>query len=167
MRNLKVLSRALAIDDLQSLPAQDVMLHLNVLHHAGADFDAGKVDTAENFLAYARKYLERLRSRVDKMIFQVGTNLWGNKAKPIIDYTDDVGKLVMLTQLLRDAGWHIERIAYPTRPLEDRDIEYLDLPSELDLTNRDAIQAALSPFNLSEHRGEFYRRPLFFCSSAA
>jgi len=161
LKNLKVLPRAIAINDIANLPAQDVMLHLNVLHHAGADFDVGMVNNGEDFLTYARTYLARLRERVDTLVFQVGTNLWGNKSNPVIDYTDDAGKLVLLAELLRDSGWNIERIAYPTRPQEDRDIEYLDLPLDLDLTSREAIHTALAPFNLGRHRGEFYRRPLF------
>ena len=161
LRNLEVLSRAIAIDDLTSLPALDVMLHLNVLHHAGADFDAGKVGSAADFPAYAREYLGRLRERVATLVFQVGTNMWGDKSRPIIDFTDDVGKLVMLADLLRGAGWRIERIAYPTRPSEDRAIEYLDLSGDLELTDRSAIESALAPYNLGGHRGEFYRRPIF------
>jgi hypothetical protein len=161
LRNLRVLSRALALDDLGALPPQDVMLHLNVLHHAGADFDAGKVGSAAAFAAYAREYLARLRERVGTLVFQVGTNLWGDKSRPVIDYADDAGKLAMLAGLLRDAGWRIERIAYPTRPPQDDAIEYLDLPTGLDLGDRRAVDAALRPFNLGGHRGEFYRRPLF------
>lgn len=164
MANLTVLSRAIAIDDINSMPTQDVMLHLNVLHHAGADFDVGKVDSGASFLSYARTYLERLRERVGTLVFQVGTNLWGNKDKVVIDYTDDVGKLILLAKLLRDSGWHIERVAYPTRPREDSAIEYLDLPVDLNLTDHDAIWAGIAPFNLGGHRGEFYRRPLFLCN---
>jgi hypothetical protein len=165
VRNLHVLSRAIALDDLDTLPLQDVMLHLNVLHHAGVDFDAGMVVSRDEFLAYAGTYLQRLRCRVGRLVFQVGTNLGGDKARPIIDHADDVGKLLLLARLLHDAGWHIERVAYPTRPLDDSAIEYVDLVESLDLTDRDAIRAALVPFNLRNHRGEFYRRPVFLCSN--
>ena len=165
LSNVEVLSRAVTIDDLDTLPTQDVMLHLNVLHHAGADFDAGRVDTADDFLGYAHTYLMRLRARVGTLVFQVGTNLWGDKGKPVIDYTDDVGKLVLLADLLRNAGWRIESVAYPTRPA-DGPIEYVDLPAGLDLADRAAIGLALAPYNLHEHRGEFYRRPLFVCHAA-
>lgn len=166
LRNLEVLSRAVEIEDLELLPEVDVMLHLNVLHHAGSDFDSGKLKTPKDFLHYARNYLELLRGRVGTLVFQMGTNLWGDKTKPIINYADDTGKLLMFAALLRDAGWQVDRVAYPTRPAEDRDIEYVDLPRNLDLADSAAIHTALSPFNLGAHRGEFYRRPLFLCSGS-
>lgn len=165
IENLEVIARAIGIDDLELLPPQDVMLHLNVLHHAGADFDVGKVSTTEEFFDYSCIYLNRLRARATWLVFQVGTNLWGDKAKPVIDYNDDAGKLMMLAKILDRSGWRIKRIAYPTRPLEDSEIEYCDLPPGVDLADRSAIDEALIPFNIGEHRGEFYRRPLFLLSA--
>lgn len=152
--NLEVIGRPMAIDDLQSIPRQDVLLHLNVLHHAGADFDVGRVNGPDDFLSYAQTYLERLHECTRILVFQLGTNLWGDKSRPIIDYRDDDAKLVLLSQLLVRSGWRIEDVAYATRGVDG-------------LIQYQSVNAAegLSHLGLSSHVGEFYRRPLYICST--
>lgn len=169
LENLEVIGRSIASDDLVSLPRQDVLLHLNVLHHAGADFDVGRVTGPGDFLPYARAYLERLHAATRTLVFQVGTNLWGDKARPIIDYRDDAAKLALLAQLLDDSGWKIDDVAYAAwcssgasiryRPLAGVDMESLGKCESTE------IAPALARFKLGKHMGEFYRRPLFTCSS--
>ena len=167
VRNLQVIGRPIAIDELETIPRRDVLLHLNVLHHAGSDFDQGRVTGPDDFLHYAREYLQRLRASTRVLVFQVGTNLWGDKAKPIIDFRDDAGKLAMLSDLLTASGWQIDDVAYPTRQGSGR-IHYQPLPGTGQLAKPGepgTIASALESFALDDHIGEFYRRPLFFCTS--
>lgn len=165
MSNVEVIGRPLSLDDLPLLSQRDVLLHLNVLHHAGSDFDSDKVKNNDDFVPYAREYLSRLRQCSKIMIFQMGTNRGGDKSSSLFDYEDDVGKLIFISEILRSSGWEVVRVAYPTRPENDMDIEYRDIPREIDLADPDAIGAALHPFRLAGHRGEFYRRPIFVCSA--
>lgn len=170
LRNLEVLGRPVALDDLASLPPLDVLLHLNVLHHAGADFDKGLVTGTDDFLPYAVDYLQRLRSRCRILVFQMGTNLWGDKAKPIIDFRADAAKLEMLTLLLARGGWRIEDVAYATRRAGEA-IRYESLADVAATTQGphagEGAEAILRGMGLDNHIGEFYRRPLFFCSPSS
>lgn len=168
MDNITVVGRPVAIDDLETIPHQDVLLHLNVLHHAGADFDKDRVTGPDDFLAYAQTYLERLHACTRILVFQVGTNLWGDKSKPIIDYREDAAKYHLLSQLLLRSGWNVDDVAYPAWR-EGKPVCYQSISSAIPEPTSSAatreLQAALDELDLSRHIGEFYRRPLFICSS--
>src|SRR3546814_2691816 len=61
IRNVRVLNRAVGLFDLPTLPHSDFMLHLNVLHHAGHDFDTKHISDISSFQNYSRRYLASLR----------------------------------------------------------------------------------------------------------
>ncbi len=162
--NIEVIEKPIGIADLASLPRFDVLLHLNVLHHAGADFDTGLVTGPSDFVTYASRYLHRLLDCTDTLVFQIGTNLWGDKSLPIIDFQKDAAKLELLFGLLVDAGWRVDEVAYAVRNKEDS-IGYVPLPQAcLQPGTTAQLVEALEPFNLANHTGEFYRRPLFIAS---
>ena len=171
MGNIQVLGEPITLETLAKVQGQDVMLHLNVLHHAGADFDKGLVSGTDDFLTYAEEYLRRLRKCTRKLVFQLGSNLWGDKSKPIIDHRADAEKLALFAGLLQRAGWRIDEVAYAANN-EGRSIEYRALSfdvtsaleSDLPRISMPKIESALEHFNLSNHIGEFYRRPLFICT---
>jgi hypothetical protein len=169
--NLKVSCRTLGIDHLEAIPPQDVLLHMNVIHHAGKDFDMGRVIGVDDFFVYAQAYLGRLRKITRTLVFQAGNNLWGDKARPIMPGEPDESKLRILVGLLAGAGWKLEDVAYAARPA-GAPIEYRSLPVALvnalrggNLGNNAALNRALEDFHLDRHIGEFYHRPLFVCSS--
>ena len=168
--NVTILGEAISLDSLDRIRGQDVLLHLTVLHHAGSDFDRDRVRGVEDFPEYAHEYLGRLTGCTRQLVFQVGTNLWGDKARPIIDYREDASKLVLLMNLLRNSGWEVSEVAYATRT--DGAVAYR--PIDASLTRALAsgvsvdpprIDGELEAFRLHEHPGEFYRRPLFVCEA--
>lgn len=167
-QHVSVMHRAVAFDDLPTLSGFDVMLHLNVLHHAGADFDQQYVTGEHDFAVYAVDYLRRLRTVTRTLAFQIGSNLWGNKAHPLVEFTDDINKVLYVSRLITDAGWKIRHLAYPKAPL-DADVVYDDVdPAFVALLNTpdarpdpETVAAALAPFELDRHIGEFYRRGFY------
>lgn len=175
LTGLQVLPQAITLDRLGEIGQHEVLLHLNVLHHAGADFDRERVSGVADFGAYAIEYLRRLRANARRLVFQIGSNLWGDKAHPIVALDDDMGKLRLFAAWLAQAGWRIDDLSYATRDAGDpqavQGVSYRSLPPVLlsDLptaANEAAWRAALAGLRLQEHPGEFYRRPLFICSHA-
>lgn len=163
LANFRVIDRPLGIDDLESVPEQDVLLHLNVLHHAGADFDLGEVTGPDDFFAYAERYLSRLRPRTRLLVFQLGSNLWGDKSRPLVDPRDDAGRLRRFSSLLAAAGWSIRETALAARTPENT-VEYRPLAVANALSLSPArLGRELEAFALDRHPGEFYRRPIFVC----
>jgi hypothetical protein len=166
--NVDVHHEALPFDGLDKLSDIDVLLHLNVLHHAGADFDREHVTGAHDFPAYAVAYLKKLRSAARSLVFQLGCNLWGDKSHPLQPGATDAERLAYVSKLLTDAGWRIRDVAY-ARKTPDAPIAYADL-------GKDVIEAlngehgerelrlfadALAPYALDQHIGEFYRRAIY------
>jgi hypothetical protein len=171
MSNVEVIHRAVGLSDLHQLPHSDCLLHLNVLHHAGHDFDAELVPAIGEFGDYARRYLGLLRGRTNAMFFQMGSNWGGDKQQPLVGVRDDVEKLEMFSGWLRSAGWRVSKIAYATRGPDAR-VHFEDLPAtayrqaiEESAMDRAALQKELAGFQLDDFPGEFYRRPLFSCGA--
>lgn len=169
--NVETINRAIALDDLQTISGFDVMLHLNVLHHAGADFDKEHVFDQSEFSKYAVSYLRKLRAVTHTLIFQMGSNLWGDKNYPLIDVADDVGKIIFISKLITDAGWSIKHLAYPKSTAEagivyeEMDRAAIDaLNTNKEFSDAAIFKKALMPFNLHQHIGEFYRRGLYILS---
>jgi hypothetical protein len=170
MQNIELIPKAFGLDHLPQIGATNVMLHLNLLHHAGADFDTGAVVDRRTFWPYAERYLSQLRQRTKILIFQMGCNLWGNKQLPLAIPYDDLDMLQRLTALFSATGWALSRIAYPVK--KNQNVVYVDLPPEMTSalrTNAPAspvIKDTLRALDLGSHVGEFYHRPICVLSSA-
>ncbi len=153
-----------------SLPKHDVMFHLNVLHHAGFDFDNGVINNIREFSSYAISHLTTLlKAKNNKIYFQIGSNWGGNKDKPIVNTNDDISKVLYISNLCTKSGWTINKISFPTinkygeiyyRDLKKEIITKINRNSEFD--NFDLIKelnTELIFYNLNQFPGEFYRRP--------
>jgi hypothetical protein len=173
MANVEVKATAVDLSRLPTLPPHDLLLHLNVLHHAGHDFDQQLVPDVATFYPYGRSYLAQLAATTKTIFFQMGSNWCGNKATPIIPVTDDTAKIFYLARMFRESGWRIAQVALPTRsPVGE--IVYALLPGEttavLNQPDTTVLQTAVADFvhtcNPDQFVGEFYRRPIFLCHSA-
>jgi hypothetical protein len=171
MANVDVIQRAIGLADLHELPRSDCLLHLNVLHHAGHDFDADLVPEKNRFPDYARRYLGRLHKRAEAMFFQMGSNWGGDKRQPLVGVREDAEKLAAFSGWLRSAGWHLKEVAYATRGA-DAHVRFEDLSAFAcrgitgeATVDRAILQSELDQFRLDEFPGEFYRRPLFSCTA--
>jgi hypothetical protein len=171
MTNVTVQSAALGLNDLGSVPSVDVLLHLNVIHHAGHDFDQAHVPTIAAFDAYAVRYLRALRARAQEMVFQMGSNWGGDKALPLVPVSADTEKLNLMAGYLVNAGWELESIAYPRKDPGGVVYHSVDatIPTLLQAPQRDksSLASQLGDLNLDTFPGEFYRRPLFQCRRSA
>lgn len=171
LNNVETLHRAIGVSDLDNLPQCDFLLHLNVLHHAGHDFDINFVKNKHQFSQYAQVYLNRLHVRALGMLFQIGNNWGGDKSQPLVDMQDDARRLQTFFAWLHHAGWQTRAISYARHGHSGR-IGYQDLSEHTrhalidDSVRGTAILTkALGTFELDRFPGEFYRRPLFLCDT--
>jgi len=101
---IQVSSRSIAIDDLESISSSDLIIHLNVLHHAGSSFDVAQIDSISDWHRYAHRYLRRLSKKASYLFFQTG-NMWKNKPLFPSETT-----LSLIANLLEDSNWVVEEI---------------------------------------------------------
>jgi hypothetical protein len=155
------------IDDegIGELGQYDMMLHLNVLHHAGVDFDKEKA-TYTNLQNYLITYLKKVRQNAKTMVFQMGYNWGGNKQKPIVELQDDYGKLRYSADVFAKAGWEIQAIAHV---IKDGSLAYKNYPSQFSqVISHGGQNEALLEYIRSQQLqcfSEFYRRPIFLLNS--
>lgn len=171
LSNVAVADRPVDLAAIDELPVFDVLIHLNVLHHAGHDFDAGLVSGPQEMEQYAAAYLRQLASKGSLLVFQIGYNWGGDKSQPIVDPHDQRAMVAWLHRVLQRSGWQIERLAFATRAGRG-EIVYQNLPASLiglepgSLQGSAALQEALQVYHLEQFKGEFYRRPLVICRSS-
>lgn len=171
MDNVEIVGRAIGLEELHLLPQCDFLLHLNVLHHAGHDFDTTLMPSRPHFAGYAQRYLALLRERAKGMFFQMGSNWGGDKNQPLVSAQNNVEKLKTFTAWLRSAGWHIRATGY-ARLENDNTVRYSGLTeTEIHALNVESartnplLETAIDRFSLKEFPGEFYHRPLFLLSA--
>ena len=175
MPNVEVAETAVDLQHAAHLPPHDVLLHFNVLHHAGHDFDQPHVPSLADFDGYAVNYLTGLRTAVSQaLVFQMGSNWGGQKTSPIIGVKDDLNKVNYMANLLDRSGWQVSQIALATRDWRQQ-IVYKKLPPDLvaisccaprQISPEQAqlLETEIAAYDLDQFPGEFYRRPLIVCS---
>jgi hypothetical protein len=167
---VKVYSQTCALAGLDALPVFDAVLLLNVVHHAGFDFDLDVPDDNDAFTAYARSYLAHLRAHSRRLVFQIGSNRGGDKARPLFPRDDDRGRLAWTAQLLREAGWGIDHLGYAQLDPAGA-VVFRDAPDEVlaaaraGATGAPKLGAFLDAARLDCFPGEFHRRPLVIATA--
>lgn len=170
MTNVLVRSEPWSTENLGKVGSYEVTFLLNILHHAGFDFDPQLPDRNDAFESYATNYLHRVRQATKRLCFQIGSNRGGDKQRPLFHPNDDAGRMTWCCKMLLKAGWRLRHIGIAGRDVTGR-ICYTDLPPALlAAAQRNDLQAAVfsgyfSQVNLGQFPGEFYRRPLFVCEA--
>lgn len=162
---VQVRAQSCDYEGLSALPDFDAVLLLNVVHHAGFDFDRHLPDTNAAFTAYTRDYLTRMRQHSRRLVFQIGSNRGGDKTRPVFDRDDDVARLRWTGETLHAAGWKIEALGYAQ--LDDAGaVVFRDAPEEIRRwANAGGPPSPLpaeffATAKLGRFPGEFHRRPL-------
>jgi SAM-dependent methyltransferase len=153
------------------LPVFDAVLLLNVLHHAGFDFDRNLADENAAFTAHATDYLTRLRARARQLVFQIGSNRGGDKGRPLFPRDDDQARLGWTSDVLRASGWNIAHLGYAQ--LEGEVVVFKDAPADVLAAARSgasgtaSVAAWFKSARLDRFPGEFHRRPLVIASATS
>ncbi len=160
--NVTVTETPASLSNLQAFESHDVVLHLNILHHAGSDFDKALVASVEDFERYGVSYLAALRQLGSRLVFQMGYNWGGNKELPIVQRDDQAGKVEFNRRMLESAGWHIDAVAFASGKDPDQPISY-DRHEPGQLPHGPALQGWLEAKYDTRVWSEFYQRPIWFC----
>lgn len=169
LEHLKVRAESCDFAGLAGLPAFDVVFLLNVLHHAGFDFDRHVPDDNCAFTEYAIGYLARLREHSRTLVFQVGSNRGGDKQRPLFAYDDDVARLDWLSRVLIASGWTATHLGY-ARISPGGAVVFCDAPDHVleALRGRRPTLDTVAWFaagRLDRFPGEFHRRPLVIATA--
>jgi hypothetical protein len=153
-------------DNLAELPQADVLINLNVLHHAGRVFDNDVVARLGGWGAYAQSYLEKLSHKGRYLFFQTGNTwpsarLFGNTEAP-----------EFLADILNRSGWRVVDVgicdklpqltfsSYPFSQMQSIPRIWCQRNPSTDLVDYFQGNTLLASFPTG-----LAQRPLFFCES--
>lgn len=166
LENIQTINKGVDLEGIDYLREVDIYMLLNVIHHAGVDFDVNLDVSNLNFKQYANQYLEKLKNKCKILIFQMGYNHGGNKLKPIISPSEIKKMFDYQIDLIQETEWKIMDIAYAT----NRDKEYKSLLEYgIDIGEFNKYDVELFNAYLEEYKvynnSEFYKRPIFILSN--
>ncbi len=104
--DLKIENSGVSLNDIENLDGGDLLIFLNVLHHAGDDFDRDKVGALSEWSKYSVNYLNGLSCKFDYMFFQLG-NAWKGSSSKI--FKDKIF-FAETKKMLEESGWIIESV---------------------------------------------------------
>jgi hypothetical protein len=153
-------------DNIEELPQADVLINLNVIHHAGRVFDCDVVTRLGGWAAYVQSYLKKLALKGRYLFFQTG-NTW-----PGMRLFHNTEAPEFLSGILGRSGWRVI------------DVGIFDKLPELTLSSYSPSRMASIPRiwcqrNTTTDLVDYYyernllasfptglaQRPLFFCES--
>jgi hypothetical protein len=153
-------------ENIEHLPQVDVLINLNVIHHAGRVFDCDVVARLGSWGAYAQSYLEKLAYKGRYLFFQTGNTwpsarLFGNTEAP-----------EFLAGILGRSGWRVIDIGIcaklPELGLSSYSLSELGSIPRI-WCQRNATTDLVDYFHESRLLASFptglAQRPLFFCES--
>jgi len=153
-------------DNISELPQADVLINLNVIHHAGRVFDCDVVARLGGWAAYAQSYLEKLSYKGRYLFFQTG-NTW-----PSARLFENTEAPEFLADILSRSGWRVidvgicdklPRLTFSTYPLSHMQSIpriWCQRNPSTDLVDYYQGRALLASFPTG-----LAQRPLFFCES--
>ena len=163
--HISVTDRPADLANAASFGSFDCALHLNILHHAGHDFDSANVPDRGAFKDYAVSYLDRFRGTARRMVFQMGYNWRGDKTLPLVDREDQAGKVRFTQDLFKASGWTVGSVGFARKGDGSSPVGY-DVFQTTDLPAADGdLNAWLKSRHGTAVWSEFYQRPLWFCTS--
>lgn len=150
LNNIYAEAISVGLNDICSLQYYNIIFHMNVLHHAGVDFDVDTYKSFSNFKDYSIEYLSKLSKKCSKLVFQMGYNHGGNKNNPIVKPYNINEMLNLEINIFKESNFRIEKIAI----YNSKNKKYM-------LTEENRITDDLFDSTYSE----FYRRPMFILKS--
>lgn len=103
-KKLKFYNESIDLKGISSLKNYDLIINLNVLHHAGVFFDQGSIYNKQDWINYSILYMKKLSEKSKFLIFQTG-NMSNGKA---IFSSNDTIKI--LKMIFDNSGWIVKKV---------------------------------------------------------
>ncbi|MCC3862837.1 DUF1698 domain-containing protein [Terrisporobacter petrolearius] len=162
LKNIQIINEGVNLEKVDDLKELDIYMLLNVIHHAGVDFDVDLGVNNINFKQYAKQYLEKLRNKCRVLIFQMGYNHGGNKLNPIVSPNEIKEMFDYHLHLIRETGWNIVDVAYAAN--NDKQykslLEYGISIDKLNTYDLKLLDKYIEKYDICNN-SEFYKRPIF------
>jgi hypothetical protein len=151
MNNIEALNISAGLNEINQIPKCDIMLHMNVIHHAGVDFDKEIISSIQHYIEYVTEYLKRLSSKCNRLVFQMGYNWGGNKKTPIVEVSNIIKMIELQVDIFKSSGWRVSTMGL----YDNLECKYVSRQ-----INKDGLENTVKQLKM-DMNSEFYKRPLF------
>ena len=167
-QNCEFISSGVTLSDISFIGNCDLMIELNVMHHAGSLFDCEVVENSGGWIQYATKRLAAIREKAKYLYFQTGNMKNG---KPLFASENSIE---VVAEILENSGWSVDAVGM----LKDLSTQNLDYESYL-MSDINEIPRYQCRRNLQTDKVEYFNlqtgmtnslatglgnRPLWICS---
>lgn len=158
LNNIKTIEQGVTLENINQIERVDSIFLLNVLHHAGVDFEKDKIRNIQELIRYKENYLIKLKERTDFIFLQIGYNWGGNKSLPIIDPMDYCEMFYLIQNIATKTECHI----YDCAVYNKRKDEYISILAIL--KEKEELEYYLEKIEFAKN-SEFYKRPIVILKS--
>ena len=120
-QNCEFISSGVTLSDVSFIGNCDLMIELNVMHHAGSLFDCEVVENSGGWIQYATKRLAAIREKAKYLYFQTGNMKNG---MPLFASENSIE---VVAEILENSGWSVDAVGM----LKDLSKQNLDYESYL------------------------------------
>ncbi len=103
-KKMNLFNDSIGLNNISEIQKYDLVINLNILHHAGVFFDKKRFKEFDNWLEYSKIYLGKLREKSKFLFFQVG-----NLSRGEVIFESDVF-FDLMKQLFKLSNWNIRKI---------------------------------------------------------
>jgi hypothetical protein len=166
LENVRVIEEAVTLGSMERLPEASTALVLNVLHHAGHDFDRDRLASRSALPRYLAEWTLALKRKVEMAVVQVGYNWGGDNTQPIVEVGNRVELARLVVSGFAESGWLPCHVAFTREAGRGVRYEKATVPP---CTGRE-VEAVLDVVRsrvadgvpASDLQGEFNKRPIFW-----
>ena len=168
IENIKYINKGLKISNLSKIKKCDLLIHLNVLHHAGHMYDKKLIKSKKDWLKYSIKYLNVLSKKSKYLFFQTG-NVNFNK-----NHFENNETFTILPLILKQAGWEIIKVGnidFSKKKIRYKDFDFSNINKvpRVECKRDKRTGKVIYKMNNKEifkFESGFLQRPLFWCVSS-
>ena len=116
-QNYQFISSGVTLSDISFISNCDLVIELNVMHHAGSLFDCEVVENSGGWMQYATKRLAAIREKAKYLYFQTGNMKNG---EPLFASENSIE---VVAEVLGNSGWSVDAIGM-LKDLSAQNLEY-------------------------------------------
>ena len=168
LNNIKYINKGLTIKDLNNLKNADLIIHLNVLHHAGHMYDKKLISNEKDWMRYSIRYLKKLSIKSKYLFFQTGNVNYNQR------YFRNEDTFKVIPKILKLSGWKIIKIGNIEFKSKKLYYRYYDprnikkIPTICCSRDKKSKKVFYKINNkiIFKYKSGFLQRPLFWCKSS-
>ena len=166
LTNVFFYNKQFKFNNLDNLKKYDIIILLNVLHHAGHTYDKNKIKNSKNWVNYTINYLKKIREKSKYIFFQTGNVNFNSQ------YFNSKNTFKIIPQIMKKSGWKIKKIGvvenfnskiFNYKTYNQSEIKNIPLITCRRNKKNNLVEYKLKNKIIFRYKTGFLQRPLWLC----